>query len=344
MSKKCTIVLTKKGRKYWSGHFESKTYNVNVIINDLTANWAPGQTVTFEANDLTTNNGYGTKFLYEPVPNGYGEFERYIGYAEQDVKRGYDHSNAIITILSQKCPEPFKDRVNDLKKKIEKNRINALKAREEQRIEWAKEKQERDNKRHEAKSHRVIRGTGELPQLNIPLRLSRNSEDFVIYTDYGKQFPCPEEEDWRGYDYVCYVYYREATPEETEQGKRLETEKAEAEIIKKEKQKEIRALKELVEAGEYPNPEILENERVRLLEYPTGDNFVITPFNLYGSGEEFVINSNYIWLIQNNGADGDNWSWNNIRTGGAGAIGHRVPYNESTANRIKAVLPANHKN
>jgi hypothetical protein len=35
-----------------------------------------------------------------------------------------------------------------------------------------------------------------------------------------------------------------------------------------------------------------------------------------------------IWYIQNNGSDGDNWSSNNVRTGGAGAIGWHVPRTE----------------
>ncbi|MBK7814503.1 MAG: hypothetical protein IPJ52_09450 [Rhodocyclaceae bacterium] len=30
-------------------------------------------------------------------------------------------------------------------------------------------------------------------------------------------------------------------------------------------------------------------------------------------------------VAQNNGMDGDNWSANNVRTGGAGAIGWRMP-------------------
>jgi len=71
---------------------------------------------------------------------------------------------------------------------------------------------------------------------------------------------------------------------------------------------------------------------------PSGDNYIIIPFDIYGSGVEFVINNNYIWLISNNGADGDNWSKNNIATGGAGAVGYRLPYDESIANRIKAVI------
>ena len=65
-------------------------------------------------------------------------------------------------------------------------------------------------------------------------------------------------------------------------------------------------------------------------ERPEGDN---TPVgdrlfdsqDIYGGGDWFVVGTEYLWYVQNNGMDGDNWSLNNVRTGGAGAIGHRVP-------------------
>lgn len=41
---------------------------------------------------------------------------------------------------------------------------------------------------------------------------------------------------------------------------------------------------------------------------------------IYGGGMWFHADENYLYIVQNNGHDGDNWSWNNYRTGGAGAI------------------------
>ena len=46
---------------------------------------------------------------------------------------------------------------------------------------------------------------------------------------------------------------------------------------------------------------------------------------IYGGGDWFELAAGAMWYIQNNGADGDDWSTNNIRTGGAGAIGWRLP-------------------
>ena len=51
----------------------------------------------------------------------------------------------------------------------------------------------------------------------------------------------------------------------------------------------------------------------------------------------FVIEKNVIWYIENNG-DGDSWELNNVRTGGAGAIGWKVPFDETLAGRLKIDL------
>lgn len=63
-------------------------------------------------------------------------------------------------------------------------------------------------------------------------------------------------------------------------------------------------------------------------------------FNIYGGGTQYIITAEYIWHVKNNGMDGDDWSINNIRTGGAGAIGTRF---EKTEARI-AFLEAHAEN
>lgn len=57
---------------------------------------------------------------------------------------------------------------------------------------------------------------------------------------------------------------------------------------------------------------------------------------LYGGGSWWVIQpGKAIWYVRNNGADGDAWDNNNVMTGGAGAIGYRVPYDEGLAQEIR---------
>ena len=57
--------------------------------------------------------------------------------------------------------------------------------------------------------------------------------------------------------------------------------------------------------------------------------------NIYGSGKWFVVGTEWIWAVRNNGMDGDCWAWNNVVTGGAGAIGRRVPCDAELAARIR---------
>ena len=59
------------------------------------------------------------------------------------------------------------------------------------------------------------------------------------------------------------------------------------------------------------------------------------PWNIYGGGYLFIISEDGLWFIRNNGADGDDWSRNNIETGGAGAIGWTVPYDGVLVDMIR---------
>jgi hypothetical protein len=63
--------------------------------------------------------------------------------------------------------------------------------------------------------------------------------------------------------------------------------------------------------------------------------------NIYGGGDWFVVGPEWIWYVQNNGSDGGDWAANNVRTGGAGAMGWRVPHTpdlEARINGFEAVL------
>lgn len=62
--------------------------------------------------------------------------------------------------------------------------------------------------------------------------------------------------------------------------------------------------------------------------------------SIYGGGSWFVVGPVWTWFVQNNGADGDDWSFNNVRTGGAGAIGWRVLTTPDLASRIRSLAAA----
>jgi hypothetical protein len=132
----------------------------------------------------------------------------------------------------------------------------------------------------------------------------------------------------------------------------LEYRRREEEKRREEEEKKANELKEKLddiekafENAEYPDPEKeapeeaaefmkgykkmrVEGEKI---QHPT------RPENIYGGGEWWVIQPKWIWHIRNNGHDGDNWSVNNVYTGGAGAIGHRVPFSDELAAQIRGL-------
>jgi len=69
---------------------------------------------------------------------------------------------------------------------------------------------------------------------------------------------------------------------------------------------------------------------------PDGERLLDTQ-NIYGGGDWFVIETDRIWYVRNNGMDGDNWSNNNVRTGGAGGIGMYIPFDELIANELRTL-------
>lgn len=83
---------------------------------------------------------------------------------------------------------------------------------------------------------------------------------------------------------------------------------------KQEAEKRRRALAEQIKStGERPDG-----------KYQPEGHRITDRQNIYGGGDWFVLGTEHVWYVLNNGHDGDDWSANNVRTGGAGAIGWRV--------------------
>jgi hypothetical protein len=59
-----------------------------------------------------------------------------------------------------------------------------------------------------------------------------------------------------------------------------------------------------------------------------------------GGGRWFVIGEEYIWAVQNNGRDGDQWEYNNVVTKGRGAIGARIASDTEWADYIRSTANA----
>ena len=130
--------------------------------------------------------------------------------------------------------------------------------------------------------------------------------------------------DDQGYLYSATC--RAATPEEFAEPARLRTEK----IARKDAAKALAGIFDESMSWEYPMVAPSEDSYK-----PEGDVIPIGEGQtIYGGSHWFVVGSEWIWAIRNNGGDGDNWSSNNVRTGGAGAIGRRTPFQADLAAKI----------
>lgn len=114
--------------------------------------------------------------------------------------------------------------------------------------------------------------------------------------------------------------------------------KEQAKKRREEKRKKTQKLQEKIdeigmafENAEYPKTENKMKIEGEKIQNP------LNPENPWGGGEWWVIQETWIWHVRNNGFDGDNWSANNIETGGAGAIGVRVPYSKELADKIRSL-------
>jgi hypothetical protein len=99
----------------------------------------------------------------------------------------------------------------------------------------------------------------------------------------------------------------------------------------RELQAKIDDVKKAFSEAEYPKTENKMRVEGEKIQNP------LNPENPWGGGEWWVIQPEWIWHVQNNGFDGDDWTRNNIETGGAGAIGVRVPFSEELAARIRGL-------
>ena len=349
-----TVKILKKGRKYWAAATEPKGWACKVVINDITKDFTPGQVVSIEAEDIGTKSKWGSTYIYEPSAIATDEYiahqrklkeaEKWLGYAEGDTAKSWDHSNAIRRALDYDADiyDEIADRLTALRNKIAEN-IEANEARREaQKKEWAKERAQRAKEREEQHEQRkrILVNADYCPSIGEAWRMgNRPGAEIVVVTGYGKKwllessdaccYGMMPEDQW-----VRYAYYREATEEE-----KAELEAAEDAAHKKAAEKEAREKKiyeienKVKKAENYAqnvDPKDLEGE------------VLLDTFNIYGGGERIIANDRWLWYIQNNGGDGDNWSMTNVygSAGYPGGIGWRIPRNEALVKELRELCHA----
>jgi hypothetical protein len=258
------------------------------------------------------------------------EAVRWLGYVEEKARDGYLYEKGVAAVRQFGAGHP------DLLERLDAAIGKAKEVREKQERVWAAEKLERANAREKeraahakAVSKRVLFPVSRGPAINKPTRLNGRP---VVFTGTGKEFRIDEDsasvyghhllghEGDRG----AYWYYRDATPEEVAQLEASEAARDEAVRERQEREKIKSGIeKRITEAGERPDG----------MNAPEGRRLLSTA-NIYGGGDWFVVGPDWIWYVRNNGADGDDWSQNNVSTGGAGGIGWRIPYDSRVAEEL----------
>jgi len=146
--------------------------------------------------------------------------------------------------------------------------------------------------------------------------------EFLTIVACGKNYYREDGMSFGVGDDSGYFYWadcREATADEA--APILEAE-AKALKIKTTKQRLSELEQAIREGGERPEEANPEGHRI------------LDTRNIYGGGSWWVIGTDKIWYIQNNGMDGDNWAYNNVRTGGAGAIGWYVDFDKKLKSEL----------
>lgn len=177
---------------------------------------------------------------------------------------------------------------------------------------------------------RVLFPVGNLPAMNVPIRFW---DGVVVFESMGARLridddhPSYEGSHLLGFEgsYGCYCYYRLASAEEVAAMEAKEAEARATAEAGRARERAIEAIKaQILERGERPAGwHDVDGERL------------IDTQNIYGGGSWFVVTATHIWYVRNNGADGDDWAANNVRTGGAGAIGHRIAYDAELAEELR---------
>jgi len=366
-----TYKIVSVGRKWIKAQPEGSGYAVDLAITPETEKLKPGEKATMMVHSHTERSKYGAKTTVYPASKESteeasakkqsAETDRWLGYVLDAADKGYlyDKGLAKLKELGSLDNPEVKSRIEAAKAKINLSKIHQwlgyvkdaagegrvydkgvrtlknlgidaypeLKAKMDLSVEQGLQAQKKkETERQTRISKRHMYALDDSPPVGVP---TKYRDGVVVFTSVGKTFRADEDTSsiggpiGREGDKVAYFYYRDATPEEVKQYERSNEEKQNrAAKIDAIKTTVSNVRKQITTDGERPEKANPEGEAV------------FDTMNIYGGGDKFVVGDKYIWYIRNNGADGDSWAGNNVRTGGAGAIGWRIPYDKKTAEDI----------
>ncbi len=353
-----TVKILKKGRKYWSAATDPKGWACKVVINEVSKDFEPGQIVSLEAEDVGTKTRWGSTYIYDPSAiatpeliahqQALADARKWLRWGEHDAEMGREHSNAIDRTLDldiDAYPE-IADRLTALKQKVAENKTANEAAREARKKRQAKQRAAEAKAREEEHAaavkaseeklgKRILVSADYCPPTGKPWRMhNRPGGKIIVIESYGKKWYL-RSEDACCYgmlpddQWVRYAYYRDATPEEVAAVEASEEEARKAAAERKARSERLYEIKSIIRKAEHYAKDVapadLEGE------------IILDTFNIYGGGERFVATDKWLWYIDNNGGDGDDWSVTNVygAPGAPGGIGWRIPRDEALVAELR---------
>ena len=128
---------------------------------------------------------------------------------------------------------------------------------------------------------------------------------------------------------------------ETLEQQRIKNEQLQKELNAKRKIKDeaMAEIERIFQNAPRPNKFLKKLLKKSDIVYDPGDGYYTD--HEFGEGQLFILESSYIWYIINNGRKDDDYSLNNIKTTGPGAVGFRISYDEHVHDLIKLVSDEN---
>lgn len=355
-----TVKILKKGRKYWAAATDPKGWACKVVINGVSKDFEPGQIVSLDAEDVGTKTRWGSTYIYDPAAiatpeliahrQALADARKWLRYAEDDAEKGNDHTNAINRTLdldAKTYPE-IADRLAALRQKVAENKAAnaaAAEARKKRLAEWrAAEAKAREEEhaaavkaREERLGKRVLVSADYCPATGKPWRMhNRSGGKIIVITGYGKKWYL-RSEDACCYgmmpddQWMRYAYYRDATEDEKAELEAAEDAARKAAAERKAREKRIYEIENKIKKAENyaqnVDPKDLDGE------------VLLDTFDAYGGGERFVATDRWLWCIDNNGGDGDDWSVTNVYGGPGtpGGIVWRIPRDEALVKELRGL-------
>jgi hypothetical protein len=326
-----TLEVVKRGRLYWTVRLPGKGYQMRAAINTESQHWAEGQTVTFSGVKQQDHSRYGTQTTYIPVASKLVEAaaaqwarakaEPVVREIERAAAEGW-YPDLKADKVQQLAGDFFNDRLRAAQQLAGKVRAEqearraAEKAAERQR--WADEKAAR---KPEPVQIRHLTAVETAYPLDEPVRCWG---EVVVFTGNGRWVRISEDDPslWgshllgfegsRGF----IQYGRPATPEEIAD---LEAREARAKALNRIRQEGLKGLE-----GLYREVRVGENMLPHQPTYdPRGPRAEAISWNnrsaIYGTEFYLILDvvdgQHWIYAVDRNHADGDDWSRNNTFLG-----------------------------